>query len=163
MRILYLPDSISILLCFIIWPILQVSAALLCKRLPGRFLNPGAFYFRTHHWEKSGRFYERFLRIKKWKGLLPDGGAAFSKRDRKKRLTDLSRDKTVKDSSLNYCRAELTHLLRLPPFIVCPVSLLPPFCHPHHAALCPRRQRPLPLPRSARYNRPAWWCLLCCY
>lgn len=117
MRLFYLPDSIAILLCFVIWPVFQVSAALLCKRLPDRFLKPGSYYFRVHRWENSGRFYARFLRIKKWKSLLPDGGAAFKDGYRKKRLTDLS-EKNLDRFLVESCRAELTHLLAIPPFIV---------------------------------------------
>lgn len=117
MRILFLPDYAALLLCFIIWPVFQVLAALLCKRLPDRFLNAGSFYFRSHRWESSGRFYERFLRIKKWKRLLPDGAAVSKSGYRKKHLTDFSED-NLDRFLIESCRAELTHLLAIPPFLL---------------------------------------------
>jgi glycosyl-4,4'-diaponeurosporenoate acyltransferase len=156
MRILYLPDTISILLCFVIWPVFQVLAALLCKRLPDQFLKPRSFYFRAHRWEKSGRFYEHFLRIKKWKRLLPDGGAAFKDGYRKKHLTDLS-EKNLERFLVESCRAELTHLLAIPPVIVFGL-FVPPFVIP--IMLLYALAVNAPCMAAQRYNRPRVTALL---
>lgn len=156
MRIFYLPDLISILLCFVIWPVFQVSAALLCKRLPDRFLNPDSLFFRAHRWEQAGQFYERFLRVKKWKGLLPDGGAAFKDGYRKKHLSDLS-EKNLERFLVESCRAELTHLIAIPPFIIFGF-VVPPFVIP--IMLLYALTVNAPCVAAQRYNRPRVAALL---
>lgn len=55
------------------WLFVQLGLAWLFLRIP-------AHWFKAvgpHGWEKSGRFYERFVGIKHWKGLLPDGARWF--------------------------------------------------------------------------------------
>lgn len=117
MQIFHLPDLPALLLCFIVWPLFQVVAALICRRLPDRYLNAELFYFRSHTWEKSGRFYEHVFAIKKWKKYLPDGGAVTKGGYRKKRLTDFS-EVNLQRFLIESCRAELTHLFAIPPFIL---------------------------------------------
>ena len=73
MQIIFLPQGLTILLCFIVWPILQVSAALLCTRLPDRFFDYAAWFYRAHRWENDGELYEQWLRVRRWKKYLPDG------------------------------------------------------------------------------------------
>lgn len=116
-QVIFLPDWLAIVLCFVLWPLFQVGAALLCLRLSDTALNAASFYFRAHKWEMNGRFYTRFLKIKKWKGLLPDGGAVIRGGYKKKHLTDLSKTNLEK-FLIESCRAELTHLLAVPPFIL---------------------------------------------
>ncbi len=117
MQILFLPDAAALLLCFAIWPLFQVFAALVCRRLPDRLLNPSSFYFRSHNWEKSLRIYERVFKIRKWKKYLPDGGAVVKGGYKKKRLTDFS-EENLKRFLIESCRAELTHIFAIPPFVL---------------------------------------------
>ena len=37
MRVIFLSDFWTILLCFLVWPFLQVAAALFCLNLPDRY------------------------------------------------------------------------------------------------------------------------------
>lgn len=156
MQIFFLPDLTAILLCFIIWPLLQVLAAFICRMLPDRFLNAGSFYFKPHSWEKSGRIYEHVFKIRKWKKYLPDGGAAVKGGYRKKRLTDFS-DVNLKRFLLESCRAELTHLFAIPPFI-----LFGLFVQPYVVALMLFYAVLVNMPCivSQRYNRPRVAALL---
>ena len=105
-------------LFFVVWLVLQTGAALIALRVPDDRLNPDAFLFRTRRWEQEGRVYDRFLAVRRWKGLLPDGGAAWKRRGyRKKNLTDLSQknlERFIRESA----RAELTHLFAVAPFWV---------------------------------------------
>jgi glycosyl-4,4'-diaponeurosporenoate acyltransferase len=156
MRIFNLPDTTALLLCFVLWPIFQLLTALLCKRLPDRFLNAGSFYFRPRRWEASGRFYERFLRIRKWKGLLPDGGAVTKGGYKKKHLTDLS-EANLERFLIESCRAELTHLLAIPPFIVFGL-FVPPYVIP--VMLLYALAVNAPCVAAQRYNRPRVTALL---
>ena len=45
MRIIFLPSAWTILLCFIVWPVMQITAALICFYLPDRMFFSGRFLF----------------------------------------------------------------------------------------------------------------------
>ncbi len=85
MQILFLPLPWTLLLCFIGWFVFQFSAALLCLKMPDRWLSPHRFPFCAQRWESSGRVYA-FLRVQRWKRLLPDGAAVLKSGYRKKVL-----------------------------------------------------------------------------
>lgn len=68
--------------------------------------------YRILGWERSGRFYERFLRIKKWKDRLPDCGDFFGPGFKKKHLE--SRDAAYLETfSRETCRAEWAHWMTM--------------------------------------------------
>lgn len=75
MRVIFLPEVLTIILCFFVWPVLQVTAALICLYLPDRYFSPDSFLFSAHRFEKEGRIYDSVFRVSRWKHLLPDGGA----------------------------------------------------------------------------------------
>jgi glycosyl-4,4'-diaponeurosporenoate acyltransferase len=80
MRLFYFSNVITILLCFALWLVFQVSAAMLCLNLPDKVFRPDAFFFRSHRWEQNGRVYDKIFLVKRWKHLLPDGGAVWKKK-----------------------------------------------------------------------------------
>ncbi len=55
------------------WPLVQFGLAWAFTRTPVAWFSPPA----AAAWEQDGRFYERFLGVKQWKGLLPDGARWF--------------------------------------------------------------------------------------
>ncbi|NLW88799.1 MAG: glycosyl-4,4'-diaponeurosporenoate acyltransferase [Clostridiaceae bacterium] len=118
MRILFLPETWTLVLCFIVWPILQVGAALLCLFLPDRVFSPDRFIYRTHSFEKQGRIYDSIFRVSRWKHLLPDGGTVWKKRGyAKRRLLNFS-EENLRKYLVESCRAEMTHWLAIFPFWV---------------------------------------------
>lgn len=118
MRILYLSSFPTILLCFAVWPLLQVSAALICLRLPDRFYSPGSFLFRTHRFERDGRVWDTIFAVSRWKHLLPDGSAVLKNNSfRKKKLASFS-DEYLTRFLTESARGELTHWLAIFPFWV---------------------------------------------
>lgn len=118
MRIIFLPDIFTILLCFIIWPVLQVSAALICLKLPDGIFSPDLFLFRSHSFEQEGRIYDKIFLVRRWKHLLPDGGTVWKKHGfRKKRLNDFS-EENLDRFLIESARGELTHWLAILPFWV---------------------------------------------
>ncbi len=117
MQIIFLPQGLTILLCFIVWPILQVSAALLCTRLPDRCFDYAAWFYRAHRWENDGELYEQWLRVRRWKKYLPDGGSLVKGGFEKKKLVSFSKDNLDK-YLLESCRAEMIHWLAILPFWV---------------------------------------------
>ncbi len=107
-----------VLLFFVVWFVLQMSAALIALSMQDSRLQPDAFFFRTRRWENEGRIYDKLLAVRRWKGWLPDGGAAWKKNGyRKKKLTDLSQE-NLERFVLESARAELTHLFAIVPFWV---------------------------------------------
>lgn len=118
MRILFLPDVWTLVLCFIVWPVLQVGAALLCLFLPDRVFSPDRFFYRAHPFENQGRIYDSIFRVSRWKHLLPDGGTVWKKRGyAKRRLLNFSKENLEK-YLVESCRAEMTHWLAIAPFFV---------------------------------------------
>lgn len=115
MQVFYLPKIWMLMLCILLWPLFQVSAALLCLKIPDRYLSPKVFLFRERKWERGGRFYEKVFQVRKWKGFLPDGGAVVKGGYKKKHLTDLSRE-NLERFITETCRAELSHILGILPF-----------------------------------------------
>lgn len=116
MQIIFLPGIWTILLCFIVWPLLQFAAALLCLNLPDRVFSSHAFIFRTHKYEKGGLIYDKIFRVSKWKHLVPDGNiASKQKRFRKKHMENFS-EENISRFILESARAELSHWLAILPF-----------------------------------------------
>ena len=116
MQLLYLSTPWTIVLCFAGWFVLQFGAALICLKMPERWLSPENYLFRTHRWEKNGRIY-LMLGVHRWKRLLPDGAAITKGGYRKKALADYSSE-NLERFLIESCRAELTHLLAILPFWV---------------------------------------------
>lgn len=53
MRVLYLSDFWTFIMCVIVWFVLQAGATLLCLYLPDHFFSPDLFIFRTHKFEQE--------------------------------------------------------------------------------------------------------------
>lgn len=111
MRVLYLSDFWTFIMCVIVWFFLQVGATLLCLYLPDHFFSPDLFLFRTHEFEQEGRIYEKYFFVKKWKHLLPDGGKAFKDRGfSKKHISGFTKE-NLYQFLVESCRGEMTHWL----------------------------------------------------
>lgn len=151
MRVIFLPDALTVLLCFLVWPVLQVGAALFCLNLSDRFFSPASFFFRSHRFEDEGRFYDRVFHIRRWKHLLPDGGMVWKKRGfRKKRLESFS-EENLDRFLVESARGEMTHWLAIFPFWVF-WFFTPPFVPLIMLAYALLVNAPCIL--AQRYNRP---------
>lgn len=116
MQVVFLPIYLTLPLVIILWPLLQVAAAWVSRLLPAPYFQSTVGFYSSHRWESGGSFYQRVFRIRKWKHLLPDGGAMVGGYA-KKHLTDYSRQnlETFIEES---CRAEFSHWLAMLPFWV---------------------------------------------
>ncbi|MFC2009799.1 glycosyl-4,4'-diaponeurosporenoate acyltransferase [Chloroflexota bacterium] len=70
--------------------------------------NPEGWLYQQRNWERNGRIYEGFFRLKSWKQKLPDGAAIFKGGFTKKHLKENSRE-YLREFIMETCRAELTH------------------------------------------------------
>jgi glycosyl-4,4'-diaponeurosporenoate acyltransferase len=117
MQIIFLSEGWMLTLFFILWTVFQVSAMLICSKIPDRYFSPNGFLFRERKWEKGGVFYEKGFKVRKWKRFLPDGAAVAKDGYRKKHLTDYSKE-NLERFLIETCRAELQHILSILPFWV---------------------------------------------
>ncbi len=115
MRILFLSDIWTILICIPLWLIFHTLPAYICLRIPDSYFNPHGFIFKTRKWEKKGEIYQRLFKVRKWKKYLPDGGAMFKDGYSKRNLTVFT-SQTLNKFAIETCRAEMTHLLAILPF-----------------------------------------------
>lgn len=118
MRVVFLSDGWTVVLCFAVWPVLQLAAAIVCLHIPDYFYSTEAPLFRTRRFEQDGMLYDRLFRVSRWKHLIPDGGRALNKHGfGKKKLSDFS-EETLRRFLIESARAELTHWLAIFPFWV---------------------------------------------
>jgi glycosyl-4,4'-diaponeurosporenoate acyltransferase len=110
MRVLFLSDELTILLCFIVWPIIQSGCALLMLNLPKRLFHPDHWVYRSHAFEKEGELYQTLFKVKSWKHLLPDGGAVWRKKGYQKKHLEDYRDENLEKFLVESCRGEATHI-----------------------------------------------------
>ena len=157
MRIFYFSTGWTIVLCFVLWIVINLSAAYICLYLPDKVLNPNSFFFRSHPFENDGQIYEDVFKVKGWKQLLPDGGALWKKRGyKKKHLQDFS-EENLERFLVEACRGELTHWLSILSFWV--FGLFLP-ASSTWAMLIYALIANLPCIIAQRYNRPRFQRLL---
>ena len=106
--IFHLPTHITILIDIVAWFVIHVSVSFLMTRRPLASFNTDNWLYRQRSWEKNGRIYERFFRLKSWKKKLPDGAAVFKNGFQKKKLKETSQE-YLQEFISETCRAELTH------------------------------------------------------
>jgi glycosyl-4,4'-diaponeurosporenoate acyltransferase len=60
------------------WVCIQIGLAWSFTRVAAERFDPNHPLARPRLWERNGRVYERFLRIRLWKDKLPDGASWFA-------------------------------------------------------------------------------------
>jgi glycosyl-4,4'-diaponeurosporenoate acyltransferase len=102
----------AITLDIVIWLVIHVGVSVSVASIRQYSFNSEAWIYRERAWEKDGRIYESIFKVKRWKGLLPDGAAVFRSGFRKKRLLSVDME-YVQRFVVEICRAELTHWIIL--------------------------------------------------
>jgi len=103
-----------IFLDIFVWLLIHLGVSYLCTLIPLSFFKKDIRWFRIRSWERQGMFYQRPLRIKVWRKVIPDGGGLFKKGFPKKKLQ--SSDAGYMETFLYETkRAELTHWLAIIP------------------------------------------------
>jgi glycosyl-4,4'-diaponeurosporenoate acyltransferase len=92
------------------WLVLQLSIAWGVTLLNSNLFASDNLLYRLREWETG--FYRRWLSIRRWKRLLPDGGPWVGSSFRKKRMA--SRDFTyLRQFTIETRRSEMAHWLML--------------------------------------------------
>ncbi len=73
-----LSDGVAVGVDATAWFALSVAIGWRAHRLPLAALAHDRALTRLRPWERDGRWYERRLRIGRWKGRLPEGGDVFA-------------------------------------------------------------------------------------
>jgi glycosyl-4,4'-diaponeurosporenoate acyltransferase len=92
----------------LVWLVINLSVAGIISRLQSESFNPKTWLYKERNWEKKSRFYERSLKIKRWKGWLPDGAEVSRKAFKKKHL-QAADSAYIRLFILETCRAEILH------------------------------------------------------
>lgn len=95
------------------WVVFHIGSGFVTHRIPTSLFKRERWLFRTRAFEAEGRIYRRFLRIQRWKDLLPEAGATFAGGFTKRSLPSGLR--TNREYLYRFIaetrRAELTHWL----------------------------------------------------
>jgi len=106
--LIHLPTATNILIDFAAWLIIHIGVSYIMTRKPLTSFNDNSWLYRKRDWERNGKSYEKFFRLKSWKRKLPDGAAIFKSGFEKKHLKETNKD--YLDTFIREtCRAELTH------------------------------------------------------
>ncbi len=103
-----------IFLDIFVWLIIHLGVSYLCSLIPISYFEKDMWWYKTRSWERDGMFYQKPLRIKVWRKVIPDGGSMFKGGFPKKNLEcgDAGYLKTFLNETK---RAELTHWLAIVP------------------------------------------------
>lgn len=89
------------------WPVIHVVIAAIFLRLPLRLFAGDCFVYQAWPWERDGMLYRKWLLVRRWKALLPDGApwlGGFPKKRLERREADY-----VRRFILETRRAECAH------------------------------------------------------
>ena len=103
-----LPSFLNVVIDIIAWFFIHVSVSLSIDTISPNAFNPESWLYRECKWERDGRIYQYLLKIKTWKGRLPDGAALTKKSFRKKHLGNPNTT-YIQRFIEETCRAELIH------------------------------------------------------
>ena len=103
-----LDDTRAVLVSCAAWAAIGVVTGYVGSRLPDRRIDHDSWLTRPRRIERDGRFYQRVLRINRWKDRLPEGGAIFAGGTSKRHLLGPS-DADLLRFAAETRRAELVH------------------------------------------------------
>lgn len=94
--IVTLSDGVAVLVSSVVWAMTSVVVGWVGSRWPLERLDEAGPITRLRGWEDDGAWWQRHLRVRRWRDLLPEAGALFasgySKRHlRSRRSSDLDR------------------------------------------------------------------------
>jgi glycosyl-4,4'-diaponeurosporenoate acyltransferase len=106
--IFHLSSVWAVAIDFMVWLVIHVGVSASIANIRPESFYPESWLYGERNWERNGRAYQAFFKIKTWKRLLPDGAAVCKSGFRKKHLNNTNAD-YGRRFILETCRAELTH------------------------------------------------------
>lgn len=62
MRIIFLNDTLTAVLCFLLWPLFQVGISIACLKIKDQKFNYNKFPYKTINGKKKVKYMIRFLK-----------------------------------------------------------------------------------------------------
>ena len=124
--VVQLSDPAAVALSCAAWVLVGVVSGYLLVRLPAESFAEDSWLTRPRRFEDSGRWYQRRLRIRRWKDRLPEKGDLFRGGFSKRHLVDRS-DAHLRRFVAETRRAEYVHWCNLgagPVFLIWCTPLL---------------------------------------
>jgi glycosyl-4,4'-diaponeurosporenoate acyltransferase len=88
MRVVVMPDIATVVVDVIAWGIVHAGSGYAVHRLPVSSFERERWWSKSRAFECNGHWYERTLRIKRWKDRLPEAGGLFRGGVSKRTLPD---------------------------------------------------------------------------
>jgi glycosyl-4,4'-diaponeurosporenoate acyltransferase len=110
------PAWLMLVLNIILWPIYHLMISKITLHTSEQKFKQDSWLYRQRKFEKDGLFYERVLKIRSWKKIIPDGATIFNKGFKKKNLKETQKDylfQFIEETR----RAEYSHLLQMIPCV----------------------------------------------
>ncbi|SFO92279.1 hypothetical protein [Salibacterium halotolerans] len=117
MPLVELPLYWVVILDILAWGVFHMAASAGCYYMPARWFSEPAGLYRIRNWERGGHFWQKYLRVKSWKHLVPDGAAMFQNGFAKKQLQQQDAG-YLGVFVLESRRAELTHWFTILPCVL---------------------------------------------
>ncbi len=111
--------GVTTALNFVAWLVIQLGLAWAITQMSLNRFDPSGWFARERRWERSGRFYEKWFRIRAWKDKLPDAGGWLAGGFSKAQLRANTREHLARFARETW-RGEVVHWLAL--------GCLPLFC-----------------------------------
>ena len=89
------------------WPVMQFSISNIFLRLPDAWFANETWLTRERCFERDEQLYRRFLRMQRWKGLLPDGASWLGGRPKRNVASRTARELIT--FAIETRRAEAAH------------------------------------------------------
>jgi glycosyl-4,4'-diaponeurosporenoate acyltransferase len=112
LRLIELPIGWTVVVDVVAWAILSTATGYLTHRAPVSWFAGDGALTRLRPFERDGRWYERHVAIKRWKGHLPEAGGLFPEGFSKRNLRSESIDQ-LERFIVETRRAEVTHWILL--------------------------------------------------
>lgn len=155
MQLIQLPAGWAIAVFVVLWFLLHCAASVVCHRIDEKYLTYNNALFKSRRFEQEGKLYSRFVKVKKWKKILPEiypFRQEVLKEALYRKQPGLDSEKLIEKYLLESCRAELSHWLAITPFWIFGFFALPLVIIP--CMLLYALAANLPCIIVQRYNRP---------
>lgn len=114
MPIIELPLLWVVVLDVVVWLVLHLSISFEVQRINIAWFIRKEKWFRQFSWEEQGMFWQRFVKVKYWKGFIPDG-TLFIRNGYNKRVLQGRDSTSLSLFLLESRRAEFVHWLMIVP------------------------------------------------
>jgi len=91
MQIIFLSGVGTALTDVIAWVFFHLSIGYWCLKIPVAFFNAQRPFYMAKKWEKEGDIYQKFLRVKSWKKVIPSLGSMSVKSFDLKKIACITR------------------------------------------------------------------------